>query len=190
MGLFTIDRTINFEEKKVRNVLEIIYSSENDNEIEDKMLEKQIVKLREDTDRHGFFRRRWTTFLKDFCLYNHPNVTELGKLYMNDLLSTKEITLLVLVRRVVNLNGTLIRPLESIVNVSKMLLEKGLNNEISQIEFENAVSHYGNRYNTIDDIVSIIERMRNDTTFNGEAAVEPCHYDKWKNILKTAGIST
>ena len=38
MGLFTIDRTINFSEEKVKTVLEIIKTSASVDEIEDKMV--------------------------------------------------------------------------------------------------------------------------------------------------------
>ena len=191
MGLFTIDRTINFEEGKVKKVLNIIYSSNDDNEIENKMLEQQIVNLRENTEQHGFFRRRWTTFLKDFCLYNYPNITELGKLYMNDSLTTKEVTLLVLVKRTVNINDELIRPLELILNVSKALSDNNLDFEITQKEFENALSHYKtNNYYEVNNIISVISKMRTDSSFEGELSTEPCHFDIWRNLLRTAGISS
>ena len=191
MGLFTIDRTINFEEGKVKKVLNIIYSSNDDNEIENKMLEQQIVTLRENTEQHGFFRRRWTTFLKDFCLYNYPNITELGKLYMNDSLTTKEVTLLVLVKRTVNINDELIRPLELILNVSKALSDNNLDFEITQAEFENALSHYKtDNYYEVDNIISVINKMRTDSSFEGELPTDPCHFDIWRNLLRTAGISS
>ena len=43
MGLFTIDRTINFDEEKVKKVLNIIDNSSNDIEIENHMLSQGIV---------------------------------------------------------------------------------------------------------------------------------------------------
>ena len=67
MGLFTIDRTINFSEEKVKKVLEIIKTSANVDEIEDKMVLQKIVNLQEGTSRHGFFTRRWVTFLPQNC---------------------------------------------------------------------------------------------------------------------------
>ena len=63
MALFTIDRTINFNEQKVKGLIKIIKESNNVEQIEDKMIENGIVSLMEGTDRHGFFRRRWVTFL-------------------------------------------------------------------------------------------------------------------------------
>jgi len=66
MGLFTIDRTINFNEEKVKKVLNIISSSSSTEEIENKMVVQGVVNLQPNTNRHGFFRRRWVTFLKDF----------------------------------------------------------------------------------------------------------------------------
>ena len=58
MALFTIDRTINFDEQKVKKVIQIIRDSNSVEDIENKMVEQGVVSLREDTEPHGFFRRR------------------------------------------------------------------------------------------------------------------------------------
>ncbi len=115
MALFTIDRTVNFEEKKVKNVIKIIQNSKNIEEIEDKMIAQKIVTLRENTEPHGFFKRRWSTFLKEFGLYDGIKLTEMAQLYVNDELSTKELTLLFLIDRVVSHDKQLMRPTRNII---------------------------------------------------------------------------
>lgn len=190
MGLFTIDRTINFDEGKVKNVLNIINNSSNDIEIENQMVSQGIVNLREGTDPHGFFRRRWTTFLKDFELYNYPNITEIGKLYMNELLSTKEVTLLLLIKRIVEINNTIVRPFELILKTMEHLVANNLDSYISQEEFENILSHYLTvEYESVELIVEKINKRRNnDQTYIDVEMTEPCHYDIWKNLIISAGI--
>ncbi len=190
MGLFTIDRTINFDEGKVKKVLNIINNSGNDIEIENQMLAQGIVNLREGTDPHGFFRRRWATFLKDFELYNYPNITEIGKLYMNELLSTKEVTLLLLIKRTVEINNTIVRPFELILKTIEHLTANNLDSYISQEEFENILSHYLiEGYESLDLIVEKIKKRRNnDQTYIDVEMTEPCHYDIWKNFIISAEI--
>lgn len=190
MGLFTIDRTINFEEEKVKKVLNIIDNSRNDMEIEDQMLSQKIVNLREGTDTHGFFRRRWSTFLKDFELYNYPNITEIGKLYMNELLSTKEVTLLLLIKRIVEVNNTIVRPFELILKTIEELGTNNLELYISQDEFEKILSHYLTAgYESVGLIVEKINKRRNnDQTYMDVEPTEPCHYDIWKNLIVSAGV--
>lgn len=190
MGLFTIDRTINFDEEKVKKVLNIIDNSSNDIEIENQMLSQGIVNLREGTDPHGFFRRRWTTFLKDFELYNYPNITEIGRLYMNELLSTKEVTLLLLIKRIVEVNNTIVRPFELILKTIECLSVNNLDSYISQDEFEKILSHYlTTGYETVELIVEKINKRRNnDQTYVDIEMTEPCHYDIWKNLIVSAEI--
>ena len=118
MSLFTIDRTINFDEQKVRNVIEIIDSSSSVEEIENKMVAQKIVSLRDDTEPHGFFRRRWATFLKEFGIYDGQNLTEMAKLYAEKELTSKEFILLFLINRVVEHNGSLVRPLEVLLKIT------------------------------------------------------------------------
>ena len=111
MGIFTIDRTINFNEEKVLKTLEIIDQSVSDEEIENQMITQGIVSLRKDTDRHGFFRRRWITFLKEFNLYDGENITAFGRQYLEKKISTRDYLLIFLVNRMSVINGEKISPL-------------------------------------------------------------------------------
>lgn len=189
MALFTIDRTINFEEEKVKKELKIINSSFSDDEIEDKMLEQQIVKLQEGTAPHGFFRRRWVTFLKEFGIYDGEKITELGKLYMDNLLSTKELILLFLIDRTVSKNGTIVRPLEILLKVSQILKNNIGDNTIYENDLIYAISKVTNDENIIIATNTIIKSRKMDKEYNLNSDSEPCHFDIWRNLLKTAGIN-
>lgn len=189
MALFTIDRTINFEEEKVKKVLKIIDTSLTDEEIEDKMVEQQIVRLQERTSNHGFFKRRWVTFLKEFGVYDGERITEIGKLYLNDFLSTKELTLLFLVDRTVNKNSTIIRPFEVLLKVSQHLKQNLGDNTIYEDDLKYAISKVTNDENIVIAVNTILKSRRKGRGYNLNVVVEPCHYDIWRNILKTAGIN-
>ena len=189
MALFTIDRTINFEEEKVKKELKIIDSSSNDEEIENKMINQRIVKLQEGTSPHGFFRRRWVTFLKEFGLYDGENISEIGRLYMNDLLSTKEVTLLFLVDRTVNKKGSLVRPLEILLKTSIQLKEQIGNNLITEDDLKYAISKTNNDESIMIATNTIIKSRKNGRGYNKNIEVDQCHFDIWKNLLKTAGIN-
>ncbi len=190
MGLFTIDRTINFSEEKVKKVLEIIKTSANVDEIEDKMVLQKIVNLQEGTSCHGFFTRRWVTFLKDFEVYDGQKLTELGQLYINGDLSTKELLFLLLMRRVVKINGKYLRPFEQIVLVSQKLQVLGQNQSITKDEFEKIVALIGIQdvwdFNFVTDL--IIEN-RQGHGISVDAHPGPAHFDIWKNLMIAAGLA-
>lgn len=190
MGLFTIDRTINFSEEKVKKVLEIIKTSTTVDEIEDKMVSQRIVNLQEGTSRHGFFTRRWVTFLKDFEVYDGQKLTELGQLYINEDLSTKELLFLLLMRRVVKINGKYLRPFEQIVLVSQKLQALGHNQSITKDEFEKIVALIGIQdawdFNFVTDL--IIEN-RQGHGISVDAHPGPAHFDIWKNLMIAAGLA-
>lgn len=190
MGLFTIDRTINFEEGKVKKVLEIIADSSDDEVLENKMVANSIVRLQEGTPPHGFFRRRWVTFLKEFGLYDGNKITEIGNLFRKDLLSTKELVLLVLVNRVVTKNGEKIRPFEILLKISKKLEEKIGTTRITEEDLTYAVSKASTDENSIIIAVNtIINARKNNKGYSEEIKGEPCHFDIWRNLLKTADIN-
>lgn len=189
MALFTIDRTINFEEEKVKKELKIINTSATDEEIEDKMIEQQIVRLQEGTSPHGFFRRRWVTFLKEFGVYDGEKITEIGKLYMNNFLSTKELTLLFLVDRTVNKNGAIVRPMEILLKVSQFLKHYVGDNTIYENDLKYAISKVTNDENIVIAVNTIINSRKNNRGYNLNIEADPCHYDIWRNLLKTAGIN-
>lgn len=188
MGLFTIDRTINFEESKVKKLLEIIINSNNDSEIEDNMISNNIVSLRNNTSPHGFFKKRWVTFLKEFGLYNGESLSEIGLMYLQDYLTTKEVLLLNLVNRVSKIqDGKIVRPLELIINISKELYNQNLNSSIEEDEFIYISNNI--KDNSEENIINMIIKKRiNDSLFD-TTPDEPVHYDIWKNLLKTAGLS-
>lgn len=189
MGLFTIDRTINFEENKVKKLLEIINNSNNDNEIEDNMVSNNIVSLRENTSPHGFFRRRWVTFLKEFGLYDGEKLSEIGLMYLQNYLTTKEVILLNLVNRVSKIQDEkIIRPLELIIYISKNLYNQKLNSYIEEDEFKYISRNIID--NTEEEILNMIIKKRvNNGQFDIGLDDAPVHYDIWKNLLKTAGLS-
>ena len=64
MGLFTIDRTINFDEVKIKKVLSYVVNCESDAEIEQQMIQNHVINQR--VESFGFFRRRWCTYLREY----------------------------------------------------------------------------------------------------------------------------
>lgn len=193
MGLFTIDRTINFEETKVKKVLSFIYDSRSDEEIEDKMIASNIVSLRDDTPRHGFFRKRWGTFLREFGVYGDNTISEMGELYLNDFLSTKELILLNLINRyaISEKSGKKIRPFESLIRIIEFLQALSLQTTINEEELryinENLID---NSEESLKRIVFDIKNSRSNNTGLNVISTVPVHYDIWRNLLKTAGISS
>ena len=192
MGLFTIDRTINFDEVKVKKVLSIIRDSNNDEEIENKMVSSSVVSLRDNTAPHGFFRRRWCTFLKEFGVYDGEKISEIGDLYLDDYLITREVILLNLIKRyaIAEKSEKNIRPLESLIKISERLFQENQSTIISEEELkyicENLVDN--SKENISNVVTSIISSRQGLKTFNLREK-SPVHYDIWKNLLKTAGIS-
>ena len=195
MALFTIDRTINFDETKVKKVIQIINECTNEDridiyEVENKMIEKGIVSLRQDTNTHGFFSRRWMTFLKEYGLYDGHNLTEKAQLYGNNELSTKEFVMLFLIDRVVENQGKLIRPLEMLLRVSIELRNKLADNIIYENDLKYAISKLESNRVSINDVIEKIVSNRNENKkYDISEAIPPCHYDIWKNLLKSADLN-
>jgi hypothetical protein len=190
MGLFTIDRTINFSEEKVKKVLNIISSSSSTEEIENKMVAQGVVNLQPNTNRHGFFRRRWVTFLKDFDLYDGQKLTEMGQLFLREDLSTNELLLLLLIRRTVLIDGKLIRPFEQILRVANSLLSLGFESSITKIEFEKYVALIGlSQEWDVEFVTNLIIDERQGKINNINSNPGNVHFDIWKNLMITAGLS-
>jgi len=190
MGLFTIDRTINFSEEKVKKVLNIISSSSSTEEIENKMVAQGVVNLQPNTNRHGFFRRRWVTFLKDFDLYDGQKLTEMGQLFLREDLSTNELLLLLLIRRTVLIDGKLIRPFEQILRVANRLLSLGFEASITKIEFEKHVALIGMSQEwDVEFVTNLIIDDRQGKINNINSNPGNVHFDIWKNLMITAGLS-
>jgi|GEM_PF-292638 len=187
MAIFTIDRTINFDETKTKKVLSYVKKGYTDSEIEDHMMRENIVRARES----GFFRRRWGTYLKEFGLYHDNKLSELGNMYESEELSTKELLLLMLVKRTQRLeNDQLIRPLELIIKVQKEMLSTGHDHALSFSEFEKILS----KASSIDEseISEIAQKIINNRSANYDYSLDespaPCHPDIWKNLLITSGL--
>lgn len=187
MALFTIDRTINFNEQKVKGLIKIIKESDSVEQIEDKMIENGIVSLMEDTDRHGFFRRRWITFLKEFGLYDGEKLTELADLYGSEELSTKEFVLLFLINHVVENNGEVVRPLELLLRITEELHKRNSEVKITETELKRIINKGDTSYDKMVENIILFRtgKLKIDET----EQVPPCHYDIWRNLLKTAEIS-
>lgn len=190
MGLFTIDRTINFDEFKVKNVIQFINESAGIEEVEDKMIEHGIVSLRDATEKHGFFRRRWSTFLKEFGLYDGQNLTEMADLYVSNNLTTKEFILLFLVNRIVEENNIVVRPLEVLIKISTVLKKVLGDNKIYLNDLKFAIQNMEYSQSGFDITINKIVSARNGKSqYNLDEEVPYCHYDIWKNLLIMAGIN-
>ena len=191
MGWFTIDRTINFDESKVKQVLSFIESSKDDNEIENKMIAANIVRLQPGTEGHGFFRRRWCTFLRTFNLMNDDSsMTELAKYYLHGALSTKELLLIVLTRRTVKTNEELIRPFELYLRIAYALKESGAESYIDEDDIKHVLAYLEILNNeTIEAAVKeIIDHRNTGNEYSREATKENIHFDIWKNVFVTAKL--
>ena len=189
MALFTIDRTINFDEQKVKKVIQIIRDSNSVEDIENKMVEQGVVSLREDTEPHGFFRRRWSTFLKEFGIYDGQNLTEMANLYLNDELTSKEFVLLFLIDRVMSNDGVLIRPLEVLLKISLLLRKNNTVSSITENELKFVINNVnGTEESILKAVNTIIYNRNNNVAYNTNEQVPPCHFDIWRNLLRTAGL--
>ena len=79
MANWIIDRTINLDEFKTREVLNALLEEprKSDVELENILHSKGVLKNAGD----GALRRRWYTYLRNYGLLNGDEVTEMGKLY-------------------------------------------------------------------------------------------------------------
>lgn len=192
MPLFTIDRTINFSEEKVKKVLEFLNETSDINVVENKMASSGVITLRENTNGHGFFRRRWSTFLKEFQVYDGQIITEIGRMYLEGRLSTSELLLLLVVRKTADVDGVIVRPFEIIVKVNDELLKRGKSASISSYEFINILSFAKDaKPETIAWIVDQITYLRNgDSRYNATEQTVPCHFDIWRNLINNSGLGS
>ncbi|WP_455059656.1 AAA family ATPase [Parvimonas micra] len=189
MGIFTIDRTINFNEEKVLKTLEIIDQSVSDEEIENQMITQGIVSLRKDTDRHGFFRRRWITFLKEFNLYDGENITAFGRQYLEKKISTRDYLLIFLVNRMSVINGEKISPLFELIKITRELDVRNENTSISEDELKYFCSTIKNNSNDeVLRVVNDIVKWRKGLLTEVKEYC-PVHYDIWRNLLYQIDLS-
>lgn len=186
MGLFTIDRTINFDEEKIRKVLSYVVNCENDADIEQQMIQNHVINQRVESS--GFFRRRWCTYLREYCLYSENDISELGEKYLNNELSSKELILLMLVKKTNKVNSKLLRPFETILKVQLNLRSKNKEYGLDKNEFMILSSIEDNDNSTISIMSDKIIKYRKDPYELNEADYSRTHFDIWKNLLTVAGL--
>lgn len=186
MGLFTIDRTINFDEVKIKKVLSYVVNCESDAEIEQQMIQNHVINQR--VESFGFFRRRWCTYLREYCLYSESDISELGEKYLNNELSSKELILLMLVKKTNYVGSKLLRPFETIIKVQSNLKSKGKEYGLSKDEFLILSTIEDNDNTSISIMSDKIVKFRNNYYELNESDYGRTHYDIWKNLLKIAGL--
>ena len=187
MANWIIDRTINLDEFKTRNVLNelLIAPRKSDSELEHILHEKGVLKNEGD----GALRRRWYTYLRNYGLMSGDDVTEMGVLYAESKLSLQELSLLQLIKKRIKLsNNTYIYPLKVLVGLLILLKNSG-NDEayITREEFTNYVVNIPSDSDT--DIQSLANTIITARTNNYYATnIEGQHDDIWFNSLNQTKI--
>ena len=97
MANWIIDRTINLDDFKTREVLKALLISPrlSDNDLEIMLHDKGVLKNAGD----GALRRRWYTYLRNYGLMKNDDVTEMGQLYAEEKLSLSELALLQFIKK-------------------------------------------------------------------------------------------
>jgi len=114
----------------------------------------------------------------------------MGQLYLKEELSTKELLFLLIIRRTVQINKKTIRPFEQILKVSNNLLSQGYESAITKTEFEKYVALIGLSDDwDVDFVTKCIIDSRQGISSNINADTGNVHFDIWKNLMITAGLS-
>ncbi len=182
MAKWIIDRTINLDEFKTREVLNalLIEPSKSDEELEILLHEKGVLKNAGD----GALRRRWYTYLRNYGLMNGDNVTEIGRLYASCQLTLAELALLQLIKKSIDPNGTNhMYPLKVLVKLLSKLKDVSLEETyLTREEFSNYVVNVSfDDDNTINNLFNTIINNRNNNIYVQN--VEGEHDDIWFNSL-------
>lgn len=188
MANWTIDRTINFDSYKTKEVLKalLIEPRMSDSDMEVLLHSKGVLKNEND----GALRRRWFTYLRNYGLLDGDDVTEMGLLYAKDKLSVAELSLLQLIKKKIHIESSNsdIFPLKVISLLLKRLILKDLKEAyISAEEFSSIV------VNTEYDNDASIDALYNDIVAKRDAGTivpwtEHQHADIWFNTLNRTGL--
>lgn len=182
MANWIIDRTINLDEFKTREVLNALLEEprKSDVELENILHSKGVLKNAGD----GALRRRWYTYLRNYGLLNGDEVTEMGKLYATKELALHDVALLQLSKKRIQIqNNNYIMPLKILVGIIYCLNEFSSDEAfITREEFTNYIVNIEDDNKTsIENICSLIINSRK----NGDylKGVEGQHDDIWFNSL-------
>ena len=187
MAKWIIDRTINLDEYKTRQVLlELLKTPRpTEDEMEKTLHQKKVLKNEGD----GALRRRWFTYLRNYGLMKDDDVTEMGKIYSKSELSLCELALLQLIKKRISIdNGNLIFPFKVLVLLFKELSEFGANNlYITREEFINLIVNItDDSFETINKLAhNILETRKNNTLLDYKTGE---HDDIWFNTLRQTNI--
>jgi len=183
MANWIIDRTINLDEFKTREVLKLllVVPRKSDSEMEKILHEKGVLKNAGD----GALRRRWYTYLRNYGLLKEDDVTEMGKFYAESKLSLAELSLLQLIKKKITVgdHGLTIFPLKVIVCLLKKLSDISRDEAyITREEFINFVCLSESDENAA--INSLFNDIQNARTSGAVLSwSEGQHDDIWFNTL-------
>lgn len=188
MANWTIDRTINLDEKRTRRVLSLLLENPRKDEstMEATLISEGILK----TGTEGALRRRWFTYLRNYGLMLGDDTTEMGELYATCKLSISDLALLQLVKRTLSFpNGQVVYPLRVFVLTVKKIIESfGIDEAyITKAEF----SHYFVNLSSSEDanIDYLANQIIDERTQSQELEeINGEHTDIWFNNLKETGL--